>query len=282
MPTMATSTEAVISTQADWQAGERVNIDSTTSAGSIKMNTKTAVRQNLNGASASAENYASGNPSSMLEDTCTSDFLLVFGGADAPGDKTLTIDLGEIKSTIFFEINFGWFGAETLFYFSDNGTDWTQTSITQNEGSHCSGPVTRSSFFSGRYIKVLSPADINPSCTWGSFNIFQQSATETISIDGGENFWDWETFTDTKTVPANTSVTYRYRSSANGSSWNAWHSSFGDVESRSGDTKYRYLQVEATLSNTDGTSTPTIDSYSIDYHTELKPTAPTAQSAVVR
>lgn len=110
--------------------------------------------------------------------------------------------------------------------------------------------------------------------------------TAPTQIDGGDNFWQWESFTDSKTTPTNTSVTYRYRSSADGTTWNSWHNSIASVESRSGDdsgtpTKYRYLQVEATLSNTDGVSTPTIDSYSIGYHTNQPPNQPTAMTAVV-
>lgn len=106
-------------------------------------------------------------------------------------------------------------------------------------------------------------------------------ATGSTQIDGGENFWEWETFTPTQTTPANTSITYRYRSSADGSNWNGWHSDIGDVESRSGETKYRYLQIEATLSNTDGASTPTIDSYDVGYHTNVTPSAPSNLTAVV-
>jgi hypothetical protein len=110
--------------------------------------------------------------------------------------------------------------------------------------------------------------------------------TTSTQIDGGANFWQWETFTDSKITPANTSVTYRFRTSSNGTDWTSWVGSIGAVTSRTGDdsnnpTKYRYLQIEATLSNTDGASTPTIDSYSIGYHTNQKPNAPTAMTAVV-
>ena len=123
------------------------------------------------------------------------------------------------------------------------------------------------------------------------FEVYGSNATAThttgaTQIDGGENFWQWETFTDSKTTPTNTSVTYRYRTSTNGTDWTGWVANIGSVTSRTGDdsndpTKYRYLQIEATLSNTDGASTPTIDSYSIGYHTNQKPNAPTAMTAVI-
>lgn len=118
-------------------------------------------------------------------------------------------------------------------------------------------------------------------------NGFATHTTGATQIDGGANFWQWENFTDTKTVPANTSVTYRFRTSANGTDWTGWVGSIGAVTSRTGDdsnnpTKYRYLQIEATLSNTDGASTPTIDQYDIGYHTNQPPNKPTAMTAVVQ
>ncbi|MFH1909946.1 MAG: hypothetical protein ABIJ72_02040 [bacterium] len=120
--------------------------------------------------------------------------------------------------------------------------------------------------------------------------IMDVSATHTTGatqIDGTENFWSWEGFTPTDSKPANTSITYRYRTSTDGATWTSWVSDIGSVTSRTGDdsdspTLYRYLQVEATLSNTDGASTPTIDAYDIDYHTEVKPSKPTAQTAVAQ
>jgi hypothetical protein len=106
--------------------------------------------------------------------------------------------------------------------------------------------------------------------------------THKALVYGGENFWEWEAVTDTKDTPANTAVSYRYRTSTNGTSWTAWTSDFGSVTSRDGETKYPYLQIEATLESLDGIATPRIDEYDIDYHTEVKPSAPSAQTAVVQ
>jgi hypothetical protein len=111
-------------------------------------------------------------------------------------------------------------------------------------------------------------------------------------INGGDNFFQWQTFTPTQTVPANTSVSYRFRTSPDASNWTSWSASqtptSGNaldisslVTSKSGDTYYKYLQVETTLSNTDGASTPTVDSYTIGYHTNQKPNKPVAVTAVI-
>jgi len=126
-------------------------------------------------------------------------------------------------------------------------------------------------------VEVYEMEDYSPN-VYASPGVLTTGATQ---IDGGENFWEWEDFTPAQTTPANTSIAYRYRTSTDGATWTDWVADIGSVTSRSGDDKYRYLQVEASLSNTDGVSTPTIDSYSINYHTEVKPSAPTAQTAVV-
>lgn len=118
--------------------------------------------------------------------------------------------------------------------------------------------------------------------------------TAATQIDGSEggtkNLVSWETFTPTYTKPANTNVQFRFRSSADGTSWTSWSAyqtptsgNALDISSivDSGSGANKYLQVESTLSNTDGTSTPTLDSYSASYHTNIAPSTPTAMTAVV-
>jgi len=121
------------------------------------------------------------------------------------------------------------------------------------------------------------------------------SATHTTAatqIDGGDNFWQWQTFTPTETVPDNSTLTYKFRSSADSTTWTEWSASqtiasqeakdiSSLVTSRSGDTKYKYLQVQATLVSTNGVATPTIDNYSIGYHINRPPDKPTGLTAVI-
>ena len=124
--------------------------------------------------------------------------------------------------------------------------------------------------------------------------------TASTQIDGTANFYGWQTFTPTSSfsgTQANTSITYKFRTSKDGSAWTSWTAdqSIANgvaadisslVTSRDGPAqdpanRYRYLQVQATLTSTDGTSTPIISQYDIGYHTNQKPNTPTAASVTV-
>ncbi|MFH1855057.1 MAG: hypothetical protein ABH810_01465 [bacterium] len=280
----ASSNTASITTQAEWNTGTKVNIDSSTSPGSIEISDKS---QSLIGAGTWSSNSSGGGSSlDVVHDGNTggSSFLFNYN----PGEY-IEHDFGSevtfLRTTIFSDTppppEFSW----NLTYQYWDGGGWVQVfshdcspgSCYPYDSVHAPITTTKVRLFSG---------------VGSSINIYELSdysggvATSTIQIDGGANFWQWETFSDSKTVPVSTSVAYRYRTSSNGTDWTGWVGSIGAVTSRTGDdsnnpTKYRYLQIEATLSNTNGTSTPTIDSYDIGYHTNQKPNAPTAMTAVV-
>ena len=203
----------------------------------------------------------------------------------------VTFDLGSIRGITDMNVSYGNVTG-TWGKYSANGTDWTYfPSSFYGSNNHYDTPLA------ARYIFV-GPGNADymggqcPVATISEVYIKAEDLARAVhktgatQIDGGINFWQWQTFTPTQTTPTNTSVTYRFRTSTNGSDWTGWVGSIGAVTSRTGDdsnnpTKYRYLQIEVTLSNTDGTSTPTIDSYSIGYHTNQKPNAPTAMTAVI-
>ena len=125
----------------------------------------------------------------------------------------------------------------------------------------------------------------------GAVATHTSAATQIDGSEGGaKNFITWQTFTPTYTKPANTNVQFRFRTSPDHATWTSWtaYQTPGSggafdisslVDSASGANKY--LQVETTLSNTDGASTPTVDSYSVGYHTNIKPDKPVAQTAVI-
>lgn len=109
--------------------------------------------------------------------------------------------------------------------------------------------------------------------TW-NVNLPIQTGTQSGTIlsaptqlDGGENFSGWTTFSPNATIPANTSVSFRFRTSADATNWGEWSESSNYASSIdiSGLTQYRYLQVETTLANTDGASTPILNSYTTNY-----------------
>lgn len=76
-------------------------------------------------------------------------------------------------------------------------------------------------------------------------------------LDGGAEFSNWTTFSATQSVPANTTLSYKFRTSPDATNWTDYSASqtySGTpidlstlVTSESGDTKYRYIQVESNL-----------------------------------
>jgi hypothetical protein len=287
----ATSTSATVTDQAQWAGGTNsALLDSSSSPGDIKINISGGVTQvDTSGASLST-------------DTDGGDASKIIDGNDATGwgfESTVEgechwwkMDLGSVVVGIARIRNVGSGEADSSqeIFFSED--DATYTSIYQFGGA---GTFTYDlpAAQDARYVKVNacneylfgSPDTVGENeltLYQGPFN-----ATNKETIDGTASFWSWDGFTPTQTVPANTSVTYRYRTSANGTDWTSWVSSIGSVTSRTGDddnnpTLYRYLQVETTLANTDGASTPTVSSYNIDYHTEIKPAAPSAETATTQ
>jgi hypothetical protein len=292
----ATLNTAIITTQADWETMTRSNID-TSSAGSIKINDKTLTytEVSLTGKTITTTSDEA-NGGNVIDENLLTTWNPVYPFTDSgnplPGAPVITgswkVDLGENVEYIskYAASCNNVFNAGSYIYYSSDDSSYT---LLDNEGEDPPGGGMYEKTFSqitARYFRIdrYAYVDMYPITGQNEFHIYTATgnAELTAQIDGGENFWEWEDFTPTDTEPPNTSITYRYRSSANGADWNAWHNAIGDVESRSGDTKYRYLQVEATLSNTDGASTPTIDSYDINYHTEVKPTAPSAETATTQ
>lgn len=287
----ASSANATITLQTDWDGGTKDNIDSSSSPGIIKIQNYSQSKLSFTSVSCTTYNGSS----SLLDDGSVS------SGSWDHGDPagTCQFDLGSVKTITSARVNAT---AST-----SGGTSFSLFAGT-NPGSHdhlyhaffielplnqtwvdfsdLSGPVEL------RYFELVPIWDFPMEHIFtNEFEVYESGAsaihtTGATQIDGGENFWQWESFTPTQSIPANTSITYRYRSSTNGIDWTSWVGAIGSVTSRSGDdsnnpTKYRYLQIEATLRNTDGASTPTIDSYTIGYHTNQKPNKPTAQTAVI-
>jgi hypothetical protein len=133
-------------------------------------------------------------------------------------------------------------------------------------------------------IEILEALDY--SADFASSGSITSASTQ---IDGQEGSDDktliqWTSFTPTQTVPENTTATYQFRTSDNASDWTAWTGDYtysGDPIDLTGLDDDRYLQVKATLSNTDGVSSPQIDDYTINFHNNQKPNQPTAQTAII-
>ncbi|TSC93514.1 MAG: hypothetical protein CEN89_51, partial [Candidatus Berkelbacteria bacterium Licking1014_7] len=112
-----------------------------------------------------------------------------------------------------------------------------------------------------------------------------------VSADPGRYVVQYQGFDATETEPANTTIDYRVQlvnsSGASTSGWTAWAS--GDVADLTTtypsqltltqtklDAGETYLQVQSKLTSTDGVSTPTLSDYTVNYHTNKAPSAPSA------
>lgn len=79
----------------------------------------------------------------------------------------------------------------------------------------------------------------------------------------------WASLTASQTIPANTSVVYETRSSNDNTTWSGWQATVsGAIQSPSA----RYLETRATLTSSDGSSTPIVNDFTATYDTLEIPT----------
>lgn len=296
----ASSANTIITSQVEWDSGTKNNIDSASLPGSLKIQNLSSSQITLNDKTITASpvpetavNAVDGNI-----DSAWGPVHLVITQDYVP-NNFWKVDLSQEYSINKFRVSYGYGNDIDVLYSTD---DISYSMLTT--GFTTPPPYPSIGYYEvnlgtpvvARYWKIVMHmrwwgSDATADMTLNEVELYQANpsavhTTAPTQIDGEANFWSWGSFSPTQNVPANTSVTYRFRSSADGTTWNPWHATIGAVESRSGNdsnnpTLYRFLQVEATLSNTDGASTPTIDSYSIGYHTNQKPNKPTAMTAVV-
>ncbi|MCX6810050.1 MAG: discoidin domain-containing protein [Candidatus Berkelbacteria bacterium] len=310
----ASNASQILSSSSDWSAGVSSNIES--SSGSLNISQLPPPKIDTSGMTVTASKFDS-TKLNLVDANLSTAFM------GTTGDPFYwQIDFGgnrQLSCVYFYEFVGSSIGDVSI-YGSTNETDWTAIYEHFPGGPdglwHCGGCGSANMTY--RYVRISVTPAYSTSLFFDEIEFYPPTApgthtTAATQIDGGTNFWQWQTFTPTETVPANTAVTYRFRSSVNGTDWtdpwsavqtptsgNALDIS-GLVTSRSGETKYRYLQVETTLSRSDNgndlrhcfdgpgseipcppTIGPSVDSYSIGYHTEQKPNKPVAQTAVIQ
>jgi hypothetical protein len=288
-----------LSSKTEWDTGTNINTD-TTSSGDVKINNKAASDISLAGMITTAD-LDSANKGNLIDGS--TDTMWASTGGIYPDDYYWQGQLSHsypINQISIWVLNSDWFYKIQV---SGNGIDWsdaTDWTIYQNTGMWKDFAV---SYTDISYVKILCSRHTSmpaapPGVIIAELKLYQPAtATHTSAatqIDGSEggakNFIGWQTFTPTYDKPANTDISFKFRTSANGSSWTAYSAAqtpaTGEsldistvVDSASGANKY--LQVETTLTNTDGASTPTLSEYSVGYHTNLAPSTPTAMTAVV-
>jgi hypothetical protein len=151
---------------------------------------------------------------------------------------------------------------------SSDGVAWTQrTSI----GSWFSARYYVQSVVHNGFLWVLGGFPAQPNMTvWAANTVMGSHQSAPTQIDAGPNISGWTTFVPTATIPANTAVSFRFRTSPDGAAWTSWsastpYASSIDISGQS--SSNRYFQVETTLSNTDGVSAPTLGSYTVNFMT---------------
>lgn len=286
-----TTNSATLSSQADWEVGTIDNVDTSTVPGDLKIDDLTMVVQNLSGATVTA------SPDTNKDKPLDGDHCLTGYWAPAAENDYWQIDFGHntggsIKA-------YGGSVVSLTYQYSSDGVSWTDFSEDFAFPPDCAQYVfTNAANF--RYVRIIQIGPIDPMgpALW-EFELDAVSATHTSGATQitDANFWQWQTFSPTYTEPANTDISFKFRTSADGTTWNSWTASQTVASGGSLDLKplvaswsgteespgtfYKYIQVETTMTNTDGASTPTLSDYSIGYHTNVAPGTPTALTAVV-
>ena len=318
---LAISTSASISSQDDWGGGASSNnIDSTSSPGDIKISNLSFGPIDLSGKTITV-NYNDTNKNKPIDGNEDSywDVQNISKTSDAP---TWTIDLGQdypitkIKVLANFETS-GCCFMSAFYKTSSDGATFNQQGAS-NDISQSPIKLWRDSgsiSTTARYVQYVygwsTPGDDTANLYVYEVQILSggpATATYTsgdMQINGGDNFWGWETFTSTySSDPPNTDVKFRFRTSTNHTGWTDWSAyqtpasgaplnisslvtsrdeGSGDDNSKDAAnfTYYKYLQVETTLTSTDGVANPTVSDYSIGYHTNVAPSKPVGGTAVI-
>lgn len=309
--------DSQISLQAEWEAGMLNNIDSTTSLGSVKINETGSSFVDLQGIYNNDPSKFIADPSSNIPYMFDNDNLTVwefdYSGTEVCANPEnynpyWQVDLGQNVYVVNIQANPRNIIDDVWHVsYSTNGIDFTEFG-TFDTGWPDPGDIQTVILNQlARYIRVGVPGGGESFVTvencptpfqdfFGGIyefdiNTYAQAThtTAPTQIDGQEGSADktlieWTSFTPTQTTPANTSISYEFRTSDDGSNWTSWSA----PQAYSGSpldlttlTPNRYLQVRATLSTTDALATPQIDDYTINFHNNQKPNKPTAQTAVI-
>ncbi len=305
----AASSSGSISSDSDWQVGSLTE-DEIVDVGQnrIKLNTSGVPSSPIDRSSAtSTASVYSGDAGFAID----GDVATMWGDhySSPPGEIYWIVDFHEEKNiakTYVVDDCWGIYGACNCkdIYYGSNGTDFTKidNSDCYTAGDSVIFDVT------ARYIKILvdkhslaPPPDPHTCASMNEIDFYPPAdyGTHTSGVTQitDANFWQWQTFSPTYTEPANTDISFKFRTSADGTTWNSWTASQTVASGGSLDLKplvaswsgteespgtfYKYIQVETTMTNTDGASTPTLSDYSIGYHTNVAPGTPTALTAVV-
>lgn len=314
----ASSNQAILSQDSEWNAGTLDNIS--VSGGDISINAKQSTQIDFAGIVGADHSKASG--SRLTEDAwkgCDGNNSTMWNVRYAPYtpiDAThwWKIDIGSVELINRLTNNSLYHSATDgtmCFQYSTDDNSYTNIQCkTCNSDNPCDWSLdhTFNPPVYARYIKMTHETGtwhLNCLGCWYDLRAIElwsyKPGTATHATGATQitdpNFWQWQTFSPTYDKPSNADIKFRFRSSADGSAWNNWTDyqtvTSGDsldlkplVQSWSGaesdpGTFYKYIQVETKMFSIDGSATPTLHEYSIGYHTNRAPDKPTALTAVI-
>lgn len=295
----AASSSAILTERVEWEIGTLVSTDTLSSPGNVKIDfndhifTEGIVTFDGSG---DIENVYDDNAATYVEYTDRNQYLTW------NLEDEYTVRLARVCTNAADLLE----GIELYFDGSWHAGSFGNTGIncwTDHIGHLWWGGDQNVDGVSGVRFKSLDPLG-SPWPGWTApiheFQVYTSSASATHTSAASQitntNLYQWQTFTPTYTEPANTDISFKFRTSTNAIDWTAWTASqtvasggsldlTSLVTSKTGDpgseTFYKYIQVETTLTSTDGVSTPTLSDYTIGYHTNVAPNTPTAMTAVV-
>ncbi|MDO8507333.1 MAG: YCF48-related protein [bacterium] len=188
--------------------------------------------------------YAVGNSGTIIKTTN--------GGANWAAQTSGTTN--QLNSTHFTSASTGYIvGVNgTILETNDGGTNWSLTSV-------------------GTSLSSVYFTDANTGYAVGStgfiLKFYPQYATSGdisgLKVDAGEGAKaNWSSITNSSTLLSNTSVSFQTRGSDDNSTWSGWQSLSGETIQTA---EYRYLEVKATLSTSDGLHTPSLNDLTVTY-----------------
>ena len=309
-PGLADKTKS-LSSQADWEAGDRVNIDTATSSGDMKMSSgASATKLDLLAMYNANNNIITATTDSANRSKTIDGSLATAWVATAGMQTTHTwiIDLGANNTIAYVAIN------STIS--TTVGMGNVQISKKQNVGSYsavCSGPLAQGAWnktnsstecnppahpFAARYLKLsITNSTLGMPVTWdvNEFEIYTTavqtvlSATHTSAIAqiGSAGAVQYKTFNATENEPANADIRYRFRRTKSSDSWTGSWTDYIDYTGSEIDlTSYSeldisesdinsgktFLQVETQFTRLDSAPDPSVSDYTVVYtETQLSP-----------
>jgi beta-glucanase (GH16 family) len=199
-------------------------------------------------------------------------------GSQYSDPQWIYVDLGSTYNVN--EVNLTWETAYAKAYqiqVSNDAQNWTTIYSTTNATGGVNDLKNLSG--TGRYVRMngtqrgtqwgYSLYEMAVYGTPASANVpttYVPSGTVTLNYDAATSV-TWKSLTAQTTLPAGTKITYQARSSADNVTWSAWNSDVTLVP------KNRYIQIQATLSATDTSLTPLLNSLTLSYDSTI--TTPT-------